>query len=196
MAVGREVDRITIDFNQCSPVTMRKTILLAASLACGCARTDIYYPYSGFDGKSGPPGGGRAVVLNGSDSLGNTIIDVHPGGVRFASAGGIDNSTSTREGYRTVRHAVGTAATAAVLGIGLSQAANAYSANQAATATSNAAASKAAASTAASKGATTVKLAEIAAQKEAAAALAAKAIPAAGSTIPSTIPAVVTPVVP
>ena len=93
-------------------------------------------------------------MLNGSDSLGNTQIEVTSNSVRYASAGGIDNSTSTREGYRTVRHGVGTAATAAVLGIGLSQAASAYSANQAAAATSNVAASRSAAAIAASKGAT------------------------------------------
>lgn len=157
-----------------------------------CARTDIYYPYAGFDGKNGPPGGGRAVVLNGSDSLGNTVIDVTRNGVRFASAGGIDNSTSTREGYRTLRHGITAGALAAVGVVGLQEASAAYSANQAAAASSNVAASKASAATTAAKAATTVKLAEIQAAKEAAAA----AIPAAGSTIPSVIPSVVTPVVP
>lgn len=164
---------------------------------CSCARTDIYYPYAG-DGKSVVPGGGRAVVLNGSDSLGNTIVEVTSNGVRYASAGGIDNSTSTREGYRSLRYGIGAAAWAAgAVGVA-NVAANAYGANQAAAATSNAAASKAGAATAASNNATTVRLAEIAAQEAAAkaAASAPAAIPAAGSTIPSVIPSVVTPVVP
>jgi hypothetical protein len=155
-----------------------------------CARTDIYYPYGGGDGKSVVPGGGRAVVLNGSDSLGNTVIEVSSHGVRYASAGGIDNSTSTREGYRTVRYGIGAAAWAAgAVGVA-NVAANAYGANQAAAATSNAAASKAGAATAASNNATTIRLAEIAAQE----AAAAKALPAAGTTIQAVTPAVVTPV--
>ena len=89
-------------------------VLLSVAVLSGCARTDVYYPYGGsFDGKSGPPGGGRAVVLNGSDSLGNTVIDVTSGGVRLSSAGGIDNSTSTGMGYRTLRYGIGAAAWAA-----------------------------------------------------------------------------------
>lgn len=161
----------------------------------GCARTDIYYPPG--DGKEVVGNGhGRAVVLNGSDSLGNTRIAVTRGGVTFESAGGIDNSTSTREGYRTVRFGIAAAAWAAGATAVASQAASAYSANQAAAATSNVAASRATSAAAASKAATTVRLAEIAAAKEAAAAAAARAIPAAGSTIPAVVPAVVTPVVP
>lgn len=183
-----------------NPMIVKKQILkvtVFVAVLGGCARTDVYYPYGGsFDGKSGPPGGGRAVVLNGSDSLGNTVIDVTSGGVRLSSAGGIDNSTSTGMGYRTLRYGIGAAAWAAgAVGVA-NVAANAYGANQASAATSNVAASRAAAATAASKNATTIRLAEIQAAKEAAAAAAARAIPAAGSTIPSTIPSVVTPVVP
>ena len=162
----------------------------------GCARTDIYYPSDGKMTIEGKLPHNRAVVLNGSDSLGNTVIDVTRNGVRYSSAGGIDNSTSTREGYRTVRHGVGTAATAAVVGIGLSQAASAYSANQAQVATSNAAASKAASATAASNAQRAVQLAEIKARAAAAAARAATAVPAAGSVIPSVIPATVAPIAP
>ena len=189
-------DRIASNRIQlCCPPTMRKTILLAAGLACGCARTDIYYPYSGFDGKNGPPGGGRAVVLNGSDSLGNTVVEVTTNGVRFAFAGGIDNSTSTREGYRTIRHGIAAAAWAAgAVGVA-NVAAGAYSANQAASATSNVAASRASAATAASKNATAIRLAEIEVARQAAAAAAARAVPAAGSVIPSTIPSTVVPIV-
>jgi hypothetical protein len=103
---------------------MRVLLVVVVVFAVGCARTDVYYPQNGavaFDGKGnpvGPPSGGRALVLNGSDSLGNTVIDVTASGVRFSSAGGIDNSTSTQEGYRTVRHGWD-AGTAAVLGLGL-----------------------------------------------------------------------------
>jgi hypothetical protein len=200
--VKKQILKVTESEQQSALRAMR--VLLSVAVLSGCARTDVYYPYGGsFDGKSGPPGGGRAVVLNGSDALGNTVIDVTSGGVRLSSAGGIDNSTSTREGYRTVRYGIGAAAIVAGTGIVASQAANAYGANQASAATSNAAASKAAAATAASKNATTIRLAEIAAAEKAdqataaaQAAAAAKAIPAAGSTIPSTIPSVVTPVVP
>ena len=146
------------------PLTLTVTLL-----SCSCARNWVNYP-PGFDGKSGRPVAARAVEFNGSDLLGGTVIDVSHNGVRIATTGGIDNRTSTREGYRTVRHGVGTAATAAVLGIGLTQAANAYGANQAAASTSNVAASKASAATAASKSAETIRLAEIAAAKDAAAA--------------------------
>jgi hypothetical protein len=180
---------------------------LTAALLClavgACARTDLYYPSNGKDvvvddrGRVSR-GHNRAVVLNGTDALGNTVIDVTRNGVRLAAAGGLDNSTSTREGYRTLRYGIGAAAWAAgAVGVA-NVAANAYGANQAANATSNVAASRGAATTAASNNATTIRLAEIAAQKEAAqaAAAAAAAAPAAGSTIPSTIPSVVTPIVP
>lgn len=173
---------------------MKLAMFLPIVLAA-CARTDIYYPSNGKDVVVDERGRvsrhhNRAVVLNGSDSLGNTVIEVTNGGVRYASAGGIDNSTSTREGYRTIRFGIAAAAwTAGALGVA-SQAANAYGANQASAATSNVAASKAAAATAASKNATTVRLAEIAAAE----AAAAKALPAAGATIPAVVPAVVTPV--
>jgi hypothetical protein len=189
---------------------MPRMVSLAAATVClcSCARTDVYYPSNGKDvvyDERGRPfrHHNRAVVLNGSDALGNTVIDVTSGGVRLSSAGGIDNSTSTREGYRTARFGIAAAAWAAgAVGVA-NVASNAYGANQAASATSNAAASRAAAAAAVSKNATAVRLAEIAAAKEAAAASAAaqaaqaaRAIPAAGSTIPSIIPSTVTPVVP
>lgn len=184
-----------------------KALAFVAVLGIGCARTDIYYPYAASydsDGKSVvPPGGGRAVVLNGSDALGNTVVEVTGNGVRLSSAGGIDNSTSTREGYRTVRFGIAAAAWAAGATAVASQAASAYNANQAANATSNVAASRAGAAAVASRNATQVRLAEIAAQEAAAsraaaaaAAASSRAIPAAGSTIPAVVPAVVTPVVP
>lgn len=177
--------------------------LIAACYLSACARTDIYFPP---DGKSYVEGGKapsyhRAVVLNGSDSLGNTQIEVTSNSVRYVSAGGIDNSTSTREGYRTARYGAAAAAWTAGAAVVAAQAASAYGANQAAASSSNVAASRSAAAVAASKNATTVRLAEIAAQKEAAAAAAntaaaaaAKTLPAAGSTIPATIPATVVPV--
>jgi hypothetical protein len=183
---------------------------LTAALLClamgACARTDIYWPPDGksvvYDERGRPSRAhGRAIVLNGSDALGSTHIRLAGNTLEFSTAGGIDNSTSTGMGYRTLRYGIGAAAWAAgAVGVA-NVAANAYGANQAAAATSNAAASKAAAATAVSKNATTIRLAEIAAAKEAAAAsaaaqaaAAARALPAAGSTIPSVIPSVVTPV--
>jgi hypothetical protein len=184
-----------------------RNIVLAIAISCSsCARTDLYYPSSGKEvvvderGRAHIPHR-RAVVLNGSDSLGPTHIRITSNSLEFSNQGGIDNSTSTKEGYRTVRYGIGAAALAAGTVAVAAQASSAYGANQAANATSNVAASRAAASTAAAKGATTVRLAEIAAQKEAAAAAAqaaanaaARTLPAAGSTIPATIPATVVPV--
>jgi hypothetical protein len=176
-------------------------ILLPVIFGIGCARTDVYFPPMDgkvvYDAEGGTkaPSYHRAVVLNGSDSLGNTEIEVTRNSVRFASAGGIDNSTSTREGYRTVRYGIGAAALTAGTAVVAAQAASAYSANQAAAATSNQAAARSAAAIAASRSATQVKLAEIAAAKAAAAA-AVQPLPAAGATIPAQIPAIVTPVVP
>ena len=164
----------------------------ALAVSIGCARTWINYPPQVVNGRDGVSRSvaSRAIELNGSDALGATEIEVTRGGVRFASSGGIDNSTSTKAGYRTVRHAVTTAGTVAGIAIPAMAASSAYRAEQAAAATSSAAASKSAASQAATSSATTVRLAEIQAAKEAAAA----AVPAAGSTIQSTIPATVVPI--
>jgi hypothetical protein len=146
------------------------TIIIANTMLCfGCARTWVNYPPEVVTGKDGVTRSvaSRAFELNGSDALGATNIEVTRNGVRFASAGGIDNSTSTREGYRTVRYGVSTAGTAAGAYFALA----AYQANQAANAASNVAASKAAAAT----------------------AVSSKALPAAGSTINATVPATVVP---
>jgi hypothetical protein len=183
-----------------------KNLCCLLIILSSCARTDFYYPSSGKDVVMDEKGHvhrphGRALVLNGSDSLGGTHVRITSNSLEFSNQGGIDNSTSTKEGYRTARYGAGAIALVAGTGIVASQAANAYGANQAANATSNVAASRAAAATAASKSATTVRLAEIAAAKEAAAnaaaanaAAAAKALPAAGSVIPAQIPATVVPV--
>jgi hypothetical protein len=178
------------------------------SLLSACARTDFYYPSNGkdvvYDERGRPQvSHRRAIVLNGSDSLGATHVRITSNSLEFGNQGGIDNSTATGMGYRTLRYGIGAAAWAAgAVGVA-SVASHAYQANQAAAATSNAAASRSAAAISASKSAETIRLAEIAAAKEAAAAQAAAAaaeaartIPAAGSTIPSVIPSVVTPVVP
>jgi hypothetical protein len=162
---------------------MRYLLILLTALSVGCARTWVNYPPRviqggvGADGKfvQGKVVAARAIELNGSDSLGATTIDVTNGGVHFASAGGIDNSTSTRAGYRTVRHGVSAIAAVATTGILAGQASNAYGANQGA----SAAASKA------NAGAAT-----------GAARAPAEALPAAGSTIQSTIPALVRPIRP
>jgi hypothetical protein len=185
---------------------MPRMVSLAVTVVClcSCARTDFYYPSTGkevvYDERGRPHRHHqRAIVLNGSDSLGATHVRITSNSLEFGNQGGIDNSTSTREGYRTLRYGIGAAAWAAgAVGVA-SVASHAYQANQAAAATSNAAASRSAAAISASKSAETIRLAEIAAAKEAAAAQAAAAAvapPAAGSTIPSIIPSVVTPVVP
>ena len=142
-------------------MTARLTALLALSLGA-CARVDVYYPAYGDERPQ------RAVVLNGTDSLGDTVINVTSDGVRLSSAGGLDNSTSTREGYRTARAGITAAGSIAATGFAW----GAYSAHQAQIQASNVAASKAAAATAASNA----------------------AIPAAGSTIQATTPATVVPV--
>jgi hypothetical protein len=177
---------------------MKAVMFLPILMMMSCARTDIYYPGDGkavIDerGRAHIPHN-RAVVLNGSDSLGHTSVEVTRNGVRFASAGGIDNSTSTREGYRTVRYGIGAAAIVAGTGIVAHEAAAAYGSNQAASSASNVAASKSASSQAATQAATRVQLAEIQARSAAHAINAAKAVPAAGSTINAVIPATVVPV--
>lgn len=134
----------------------------------------------------------RAAEFSGSDLIGGTVIDVTGSGTRISASGGINNSVSTAEGYRTVRYGAGAAAIVAGSAIIASQAASAYGANQSAAGASNVAASRSAAAQAASRGATQIRLAEIQAAKEA----AARTLPAAGSTIPSVIPSVVTPSVP
>ena len=174
-----------------------RLLVLIPVLMVGCARTDIYWPPNGKDvvvddrGRVSR-GHGRAIVLNGSDALGGTHIRLAGNTLEFSTAGGIDNSTSTREGYRTIRYGIG-AATIAASTIGVANVmSNAYGANQAASATSNVAASRASSAAAASKSAETIRLAEIAAAEKAASA----ALPAAGATVPAVIPATVTPIVP
>jgi hypothetical protein len=152
-----------------------KTLLLGFALFTSCARTDFYYPSNGKDvvvDERGRPhrAHGRAIVLNGSDSLGATHVRITSNSLEFSNQGGIDNSTSTREGYRTVRHGVTAGALTAVGVVGLQEAGAAYSANQATTRASNAAASKASA------------------------AAASRALPAGGSTIRAVVPATVVPV--
>lgn len=164
------------------------------ALTVGCARTDLYYPSDGKTAIDGQMPHNRAVVLNGSDSLGNTVIDVTRNGVRYSSLGGIDNSTSTREGYRTVRYGIGAAAIVAGTAVVAGAAESAYGANQAAESASNVAASKSASEIAATKGATATTIHKINAVSGIKAAEAAKALPAAGSTINAVTPALVTPV--
>lgn len=177
---------------------MKCLILLPLVFGIGCARTDIYWPSNGKDVVVDGRGRvnrhhNRAIVLNGSDALGATHVRLAGNTLEFSTAGGIDNSTSTREAYRTIRYGIG-AATIAASTIGVANvAANAYGSQQATQAASNVAASRAAAATAASKSAETIRLAEIAAA-EAAAKAAAQAAPAAGSTINAITPAIVTPV--
>jgi hypothetical protein len=182
--------------------------IVIVTYCCSCGRVDVYYPSDGksvvVDDKGRPHRAhNRAVVLNGADALGNTSIEVHRDGVRLASAGGLDTSTTTIGWQRTIRFGIAAAAWAAgAVGVA-NTAANAYNANQGASATSNVAASRAGSAAAVSRNATQIRLAEIAAGERAAAAAqaaqaaaAARAIPAAGSTIPSIIPSVVTPVAP
>lgn len=151
---------------------MKITYLLIPIISFGCARTWVNYPPELVTGKDGVTRSvaSRALELNGSDSLGATDISVTRDGVKFASAGGIDNSTSTKEGYDTIRHGVTAAGTIATAGFAYGS----YVANQNAAAASSVAASKASATSAA--------------------AASRAAAPAAGSTINAITPAIVTPI--
>jgi hypothetical protein len=108
----------------------------------------------------------RAAEFNGSDLVGGTTISVSHSGVRVAAAGGINNSVSTAEGYRTARFGAGVVGIVSGLGIVTHAAQVAYGANQAQVATTNAAR---------------------------AAAVKSAPLPAVGSTIPAQTQAVVTP---
>ena len=179
---------------------------MTAVLGMGCARTDFYYPSSGKEVIVDERGHvnrahGRAMVLNGSDSLGGTHVRITSNSLEFSNQGGIDNSTSTREGYRTARYGAGAAVTA-VLGVAaINAASSAYGANQAQVASSNASAAKVGAANAAAKGSAS-KLPQVGstipAQTQATVTVPTApvpaAVPAAGSTIQSTIPATVVPV--
>ena len=167
---------------------------------------DFYYPSDGKSVVVDDRGHvnrahNRALVLNGTDSLGSTSVDITRNGLHFASAGGIDNSTSTRAGYRTARYGAGAAVTA-VLGVAaINAASSAYGANQAQVASSNASAAKLGAANAAAK-ASAAKLpvvgTSIPAQTTATVTVpvAPATVPAAGSTINAVVPATVVPVAP
>lgn len=150
----------------------RKTWAHVAILLCctpmGCARAWLNYPPSVvIDAKGGQHVvSARAAEFNGSDLIGNTSIEVTHGGVRVAAAGGVNNSISTAEGYRTARYAGGAIVTT-VLGLGAINAAQtAYGANQAQVGVTNAAR---------------------------AAAVKSAPLPSVGSTIPAQTQAIVTP---
>jgi hypothetical protein len=134
-----------------------------------CARNWINYPpHIVDDGRGGQRViSSRAVEFNGSDLIGGTTIGVSHSGVRVAADGGINNSVSTAEGYRTVRYGTGAIAIISGLGIVTHAAQVAYGANQAQVATTNAAR---------------------------AAAVKPAPLPAAGSTINAITPATVVPV--
>ena len=169
--------------------------IVIVTYCCSCGRVDVYYPSNGKDVVVDEKGRvsrhhNRAVVLNGADALGNTSIEVSNSGVRLASAGGLDTSTTTIGWQRTIRFGIAAAAWAAGAAAVANTAANAYSA-------------RSSAAEVAGQNATRIRLAEIAAGERAAAAAqaaqaaaAARAIPAAGSTIPSIIPSTVVPVAP
>jgi hypothetical protein len=97
---------------------MNKSILLIPVLAFGCARTWVNYPPQLVTDKDGTTKSvaSRAFELNGSDSLGATEIEVTRDGVKYTSAGGIDNSTSTKEGYSFGKHGITAGATVATVG--------------------------------------------------------------------------------
>jgi hypothetical protein len=145
-----------------------RAILCLACLLTGCARAWVNYPPQ-VDPATGKVYAARAVEFNGADVLGGTVVTVTNNSVRVSSEGGVDTSTSTREGYRTARAGITAATTLGLAGA----AAAAYGSEQSAVAASNVAASRAAAATAASRNATTVRLAEI----EAARALATPVAP-------------------
>jgi len=98
---------------------MRILAALIALLVVGCARIWVNYPPETTTDSEGRTRStaARAIELNGSDSLGATEIEVTRNGVRYTSAGGIDNSTSTKAGYDTVKHGITAGATLATAGI-------------------------------------------------------------------------------
>ena len=134
----------------------RLLAIIAVAALPGCARSWVNYPPQ-IDQSTGKVYSARAVELNGSDALGRTVVTVSNDGVRIAIEGGIDNSTSTREGYRTARAGIAAATTISLA----AAAASAYASEQAATSASNEAASRSAAAVEASRNATRVRLAEI-----------------------------------
>jgi len=88
------------------------------ALSIGCARTWVNYPPETTTDSEGRTRttAARAIELNGSDSLGATDIEVTRNGVRYSSAGGIDNSTSTKLGYDFGKHSVTAGATLGTAG--------------------------------------------------------------------------------
>lgn len=179
---------------------MKCAFSLWALVLCSCARTDIYYPSNGKsvvvdDRGRAHRAHNRAVVLNGSDALGHTEVQVTRDGVRLLAAGGIDNSTSTGMGYRTLRYGIGAAATVAGAAVLANAASSAYDSEQAANVATAESANRAATAQGATQAATRVRLAEIQAQSAAQAARAAarSATPAAGSAIRAIVPATVVP---
>jgi hypothetical protein len=155
---------------------VRLVFPLIAFFCTSCARSWVNYPPQIVPGgidengrwRDGKVIAARAAEFNGSDLIGGTVINVTRGGVHIAAEGGVNNSISTAEGYRTARYGIGATAIVATTGILAGQAANAYGAHQA-TQQANA---------------------------RAAAAAAAKPapLPSVGSTIPAQTQAVVTPV--
>ena len=103
--------------------TILKTIPLIIAVFTGCARTDFYFPPGDgrdvvIDGKgrvSRPHN--RAIVLNGTDSLGPTTVSLTRHSLEFSSAGGLDNSTSTKAGYRVAEKGIDAITTIGVAGI-------------------------------------------------------------------------------
>ena len=169
-----------------------------ASMLPACARTDLYYPSNRKEVIIDERGRvnrhhNRAVVLNGSDSLGATTIRITSNSLEFSNQGGIDNSTSTKEGHRTIRHGVTAGALAAVGVAGINAASSSASANQAATATSNAAARRPEPPPPRARAPRRFVCRD---RRRRSCRQSRRRRSGAGSTIPSIIPSVVTPVVP
>jgi hypothetical protein len=119
----------------------------------GCARNWVNYPpqiATDSQGRSHVVSA-RAAEFNGSDLNGDTVIDVTQNGVHVAALGGINNSVSTAEGYRTARYGAGVIGwTVGILGLAHT-AAGASTANTASNNAANVAATKAGAGVAKAK---------------------------------------------
>jgi hypothetical protein len=132
---------------------MKSHVALTTLLLTSCARNWVNYPPQTSIDSQGRTHviAARAAEFNGSDLNGDTVIEVTNSGVRVAALGGINNSISTAEGYRTARYGAGVIGwTVGILGLAHT-AAGASTANTASNNSANIAATKAGAGVAKAK---------------------------------------------